>query len=192
MRTSGRFGAMDELRNRAIQRVVRVAERKGVALRIVSVHGAARTAEEAAASVGADLGAIVKSIVFVAPRPDGRLVPIVCLVSGRNQVDTARLAAVVGESSVRRASPREARLLTGFSVGGIPPVGFGRDVRVVMDPDLDRHQVVWAAAGTDDAVFAVAPATLRALANAFVAPIAPEPWLGAVGVPALESQLQAG
>jgi prolyl-tRNA editing enzyme YbaK/EbsC (Cys-tRNA(Pro) deacylase) len=113
----------------------------------------------------------VKSLVFVTDRggdPDA----IVCLVSGTNRVDVARLAAVTSEPSIRRASAREANDLTGFVIGGIPPIGHSRPVRVVMDPDLGRYPVVWAAAGTPTAVFPVPPATLRALANAHVAPIA--------------------
>ena len=132
------------------------------------------TAEDAAAAVGAALGQIVKSLVFVAPRGDGDLEPILCLVSGPNRVDLARLAAVTGEPDVRRATAVEARDLTGYTIGGIPPVGFPRPVRVVMDPDLGRFQVVWAAAGTATAVFPVAPATLRMLSNAHVAPICEE------------------
>jgi prolyl-tRNA editing enzyme YbaK/EbsC (Cys-tRNA(Pro) deacylase) len=183
---------VDDLRNPAIQRVVRVAERKGVSLGIIFVHTPAKTAEAVAASIGVDLGQIVKSIVFVALRPDGQLAPIVCLVSGRNEVDMSILAAVVGETAIRRATPREARRLTGFSVGGTPPIGFGRGVRIVMGSDLGAHQTVWAAAGTDAAIFPVAPATLRALSNAIVAPIAQAPWRAPVAAPALESQLQAG
>lgn len=171
---------------------MQVAARKGVSLGIVFVHGSTRTAEEAAASISADLGQIVKSLVFVAPRPEGRLAPIVCLVSGRNHVDIGRLAAVMGESAIRRATPREARELTGFSVGGIPPIGHGQGIRVVMDPDLGRYQIVWAAAGTNAAVFPVPPGTLRALANAIVAPIAEEPWHRPVAAPTLETQLQPG
>ena len=72
-------------------------------------------------------------MVFVAVHPDGRLVPIVCLVSARNGVDAGLLSAVVGETVIRRASPAEIRDLTGFPAGGIPPFGFGRGVRVVMD-----------------------------------------------------------
>lgn len=98
--------------------------------------------------------------------------PILCLVSGVNRVDPARLAAVTGEPDVRRATAREANDLTGFVIGGIPPVGHLRPMRVVMDPDLGRYPVVWAAAGTATAVFPVPPATLRTLANAIVAPIA--------------------
>jgi prolyl-tRNA editing enzyme YbaK/EbsC (Cys-tRNA(Pro) deacylase) len=89
-------------------------------------------------------------------------------------VDVRRLAAVVGEPGIRRATAREARDLTGFSIGGIPPLGHARALRVVMDPDLGRYREVWAAAGADRAVFPVAPAALRALTNAVVAPIADE------------------
>jgi prolyl-tRNA editing enzyme YbaK/EbsC (Cys-tRNA(Pro) deacylase) len=84
----------------------------------------------------------------------------------------ARLAAVVGEPAIRRATAREARDLTGFTIGGIPPIGHAKPLRVVMDPDLGRYETVWAAAGLPNAVFPVPPATLRILSNATVAPIA--------------------
>lgn len=132
------------------------------------------TAEDAAAAVGAELGQIVKSLVFVIPDEAGPE-PIVCLVSGPNRVDLGRLAAVINRSDVRRATAREANELTGFTIGGIPPVGHTRRVRTIMDPDLGRYPVVWAAAGLPTAVFPVAPAVLRMLADAVVAPIAEEP-----------------
>ena len=159
----------------AIQRVLDAAAKKGVTLKVTVFEESTHTAEDAAAAVGAELGQIVKSLVFVAPGDDGLLEPILCLVSGANRVDLARLAAVSGEPEVRRATAREANELTGFVIGGIPPVGHPRAVRVIMDPDLGRYQVVWAAAGTPTAVFPVPPATLRSLANATVAPIAEEP-----------------
>lgn len=157
----------------AIQRVLEAAARKGVDLDVRTFDASTHTAEDAAAQVGAELGQIVKSLVFVAPDGDG-LEPILCLVSGTNRVDLARLAAVTGEPDIRRATAREADDLTGFTIGGIPPIGHSRPLRVVMDPDLGRFPVVWAAAGTPTAVFPVAPATLRMLANAHVAPIAEE------------------
>ena len=147
------------------------AARKGISLEIRTFPDTTHTAEDAAAAVGASLGQIVKSLVFVAER-EGRLEPFLALVSGTNRVDIARLAAVLGEPDVRRASAREAGELTGFVIGGIPPVGHARAMKVVMDPDLGRFQTVWAAAGTQNAVFEVPPATLRILANATVAPIA--------------------
>jgi prolyl-tRNA editing enzyme YbaK/EbsC (Cys-tRNA(Pro) deacylase) len=172
-----------DLSHPAIQRVIEVASRKGVALDIRLMPDSTHTAEDAAAVVDAELGQIVKSIVFVAPRPDGKLLPIVCLVSGRNQADPALLAAVTGEVAIRQASAREVRDLTGYSIGGIPPFGHARDVRILMDQDLAQYQWIWAAAGTDTAVFRVAPRTLRMLSNAIVAPVARASWMSAVVAP---------
>jgi Cys-tRNA(Pro) deacylase len=156
----------------AHQRVLDAASRKGVELRIRTFAETTHSAEDAARAVGAELGQIVKSLVFVAPLDGGELQPYVVLVSGSNRVDLARLAAVVGDPDIRRATAREATQLTGYVIGGIPPIGHPRSVKVVMDPDLGRFPVVWAAAGTQNAVFEVPPGTLRTLANATVAPIA--------------------
>lgn len=160
----------------AIRRVLSAAERKGVALDVRVFGETTHTAEDAAAAIGCELGQIVKSLVFVAPGRSGDgPEPIICLVSGPNRVDLARLAAITGEPDVRRATAREANELTGFTIGGIPPLGHARPVRVVMDPDLGRFPVVWAAAGTPTAVFGVPPGVLRTLANADVAPVAIAP-----------------
>jgi prolyl-tRNA editing enzyme YbaK/EbsC (Cys-tRNA(Pro) deacylase) len=157
-----------------IQRVRDAAARKGVSLEIRVFDESTHTAAAAAATVDAELGQIVKSLVFVAPAEGGTLEPVICLVSGPNRVDLARLAAVTGDRDIRRATAREAQELTGFVIGGIPPFGHLRPIRTIMDPDLGRFQVVWAAAGTPTAVFPVPPATLRILANATVAPITEE------------------
>ncbi len=150
------------------------AARKGVELDIRVFDESTHTAADASAALDAELGQIVKSLVFVAPGADGPLEPVLCLVSGPNRVDVAPHAPVTGERDLRRATAREAQELTGFTIGGIPPFGHPRPVRTIMDPDLGRFQTVWAAAGTATAVFPVPPATLRILANAIVAPITEE------------------
>jgi prolyl-tRNA editing enzyme YbaK/EbsC (Cys-tRNA(Pro) deacylase) len=155
-----------------IKKIVEVASRKGVPLDIRLMPDSAHTAEEAAAVLHAELGQMVRAVLLVAPRPEGRLVPIVCLVSARNQVDLALLAAVTGEVAIRAAGSREARELTGYSIDAIAPFGHGREVRILMDQDLCAYQWIWVAAGTDSAVFRVAPRTLRMLSNAVVAPVA--------------------
>ena len=155
----------------AVRRVVESAERKGVAIEVTVFDESTHTAADAARAVGVEIGQIVKSLVFATSADDGSLEPVVCLVSGPNRVSLPRLAAVLGRSDVRRASASEANDLTGFVIGGIPPIGHGRRVRVVMDPDLGRYPVVWASAGLPTAVFPVAPATLRMLSDAVVAPI---------------------
>ncbi len=157
----------------SVQRVLDAAARKGVTIEVVTFDESTHTAVEAAAAVGAELGQIVKSLVFVVPARTG-LEPILCLVAGHNRVDLARLAAVTQAPDLRRATAREARELTGFSIGGIPPIGFERPMRAIMDPDLGRYPEVWAAAGLETTVFAVPPGTLRILADATVVPIAEE------------------
>ena len=159
----------------AVQRVLDAAARKGVTLEVRTFSDSTHTAVEAANALGAELAQIVKSLVFVTARDDGGLEPIICLVSGVDRVDLARLAAVVGRRDIRRATAREADELTGFTIGGIPPFGHSGRARVIMDPDLGRYATVWAAAGLPNAVFPVAPAILRMLADAHVAPIAEEP-----------------
>jgi len=158
----------------AIQSVIDAAARRGVTLDVTVFDESTHTAAEAAAAVGAEIGQIVKSLVFVAPRQDAQPEPILCLVAGSNRVDVARLAAATGEPGIRRATAREVHDLTGFSIGGIPPIGHDRSIRVVMDPDLQRFPLVWAAAGRPTAVFPVSPATLEMIANAVVVPIAEE------------------
>jgi prolyl-tRNA editing enzyme YbaK/EbsC (Cys-tRNA(Pro) deacylase) len=137
----------------AVQRVLDAAIRKGVTLEVTVFDESTHTAVEAAAAVGADLGQIVKSLVFVVPIAGG-LEPILCLVAGQNRVDVARLAAVTS---------------------GPPPLGHDRPIRVIMDPDLGRYPLVWAAAGLPTTVFPIPPGTLRILSNATVAPIAEAP-----------------
>jgi len=163
------------LEHPAVRRVIDAAARKGVDLEVMTFPESTHTAEDAARAVGGQLGQIVKSLVFVTTGDDGEAEPVVCLVSGVNRVDLARLAAVLGRRDVRRATAREADELTGFTIGGIPPFGHSRRTRVVMDPDLGRFEMVWAAAGLPTAVFPCSPATLRMLADAHVAPIAEEP-----------------
>jgi prolyl-tRNA editing enzyme YbaK/EbsC (Cys-tRNA(Pro) deacylase) len=158
----------------AAQRVLEAAERKGVKLEITFFEHSTHTAEDAARAVGAELGQIVKSLIFVSEDVDG-LQPCLVLASGANQVDLAMLGAVLTVPRIRRATAEEAHELTGFSIGGIPPFGHKQTIRTVMDPDLTRYDTVWAAAGTANAVFPLAPNTLRILTGAVITPISVAP-----------------
>ncbi len=126
----------------------------GLEAQIVRVDPSARTAEGAATAVGATVGQIVKSLVFLS---DGAAV--LALVSGSNRLDTDRLAAETG-GTITRADADAVRQATGFAIGGIPPLGHATPLAVYCDLDLLQHEVVWAAAGTPDTVFAVAPQRL--------------------------------
>ena len=121
-----------------------------------------RTAGDAARAIGCELGAIVKSLVFVVEGVG----PVLALTSGANRVDTAKLAAHFAATSARRATPDEARAATGFAIGGTPPFGHPRRLPAVCDPALLRYDTVWAAAGTPDTVFPISPAELLAASSA--------------------------
>jgi Cys-tRNA(Pro) deacylase len=154
-----------------MERVVGAAARHGVDLEVITFDESTHTAADAARALGADVAQIVKSLVFVSEGPAG-LRPCLVLASGANRVDIERLASELSEAHVRRATAGEVRELTGFVIGGVPPFGHRTAMRTVMDPDLQRYETVWAAAGTANTVFAIAPDRLRTLADAVVAPIA--------------------
>ena len=160
----------------ATERVRAAAAQRGVTIDIVSFDGSTHTAREAAVAIGVELGQIVKSLVFMAPvdpaRDDAGMEPLIALVRGTDRVDIGRLVSASARPRLRRASAEEAREATGFSIGGVPPFGHARKIAVVMDPALDGYEQVWAAAGTPNTVFAIAPGTLAMLADALVAPCA--------------------
>ncbi|HEY8814403.1 MAG TPA: YbaK/EbsC family protein [Candidatus Dormibacteraeota bacterium] len=135
----------------------------GVAIAVRQFPAGTRTAVDAAAAIGCEVGQIVKSLVFVA---GGK--PVVALVSGANRLDERRLASVAG-APVAKADAGTARDATGYSIGGVPPFGHATDVPVFMDRDLLGHGVVWAAAGRPDAVFEISPQRLLELSQAEVA-----------------------
>ena len=125
-----------------------------------------RTAVEAAAAVGCELGQIVKSLVFEC---DGE--PVLALTSGAKRVDTAALGRVLG-GSVRRADADTVRDATGYSIGGTPPFGHTRPLRTAIDASLLQHEKVWAAAGTPDTVFEISSAALARCTSGTVADFA--------------------
>jgi prolyl-tRNA editing enzyme YbaK/EbsC (Cys-tRNA(Pro) deacylase) len=150
-----------------LARVVAAALRVGHEIAPRRFPEGTRTAADAARAAGCEIGQIVKSLVFVA---DGE--PVLALVSGTNRADTERLAAALGARQVRRAVPDEVRAATGFAIGGVPPFGHERRLRVIIDRELTRFGLVWAAAGLPDATFPIAPAALVAISGGSVAEIA--------------------
>ena len=150
-----------------VVRVTDAARRAGVVITVQRFPEETRTAEDAARAIGCEVAQIVKSLAFIADD-----VPVLALVSGRNRVDEARLAAATGAAETRRASGREAREATGFAIGGVPPFGHSQPMRVLVDRDLLAHEMVWAAAGLPDTVFAIAPRDLVRASGGDVADIA--------------------
>jgi prolyl-tRNA editing enzyme YbaK/EbsC (Cys-tRNA(Pro) deacylase) len=125
-----------------------------------------RTAPEAAAAVGCEVGAIVKSLVFRVGEE-----AVLALVSGGNRADESLLEAGFG-AAVERADADFVRAATGYSIGGVPPIGHSRPLRTLVDEDLLRFPVVWGAAGTPRSVFPIAPDELARLAGGTVVRLA--------------------
>ena len=149
---------------RAVDRFLAAAETAGLTAEVRRFPDGTRTAPDAARAVGCEVGQIVKSLVFVA---DGT--PFIALTSGANRADPARLADALGVREVRRATPEEAREATGFAIGGTPPFGHPRRLRILIDADLLGYEVLWAAAGAPDAVFPIMPLDLLAATGAEIA-----------------------
>jgi Cys-tRNA(Pro) deacylase len=146
-------------RNAAL--VVAAADAQGLAIEVHEFPDGTRTAADAAAAVGVDVGQIVKSLVFLV---DGR--PVIALVSGPNRLSEDRLAEAAGGGKVTRADADAVRRATGFPIGGVPPFGHPAPLPTYVDADLLAYDEVWAAAGTPRHVFPIAPRDLTRLAAA--------------------------
>ena len=121
---------------------------RGLDVDVKTLPDSTRTAPEAAAAVGVEVGAIVKSLGFVRDEQ-----PVMVLCAGDRRVAADRLG-------LAPASAEQARAATGFAIGGIPPLGHSTELDTLIDESLRRFETVWCAAGTPNAVFGVAPDVL--------------------------------
>jgi prolyl-tRNA editing enzyme YbaK/EbsC (Cys-tRNA(Pro) deacylase) len=124
-----------------------------------------RTAQEAAQRAGCELGQIVKSLIFRG-KQSGK--PILVLTSGANRVDERRIGEYAGET-IGRADADFARTVTGFAIGGVPPVGHLQKIETYMDEDFLQFETIWAAAGTPNAIFQLKTSDLQKMTDARVA-----------------------
>ncbi len=148
------------------ERVQQALDACGLECRVVRLPNSTRTAPEAAEAVGCEVGAIAKSLLFMA---DGEPVLVVC--AGDRRVNTAMLASLLGASNVKMAAAEDVRDITGYAIGGVPPIGHATPVRTLMDTSLLRWPLVYAAAGAHDALFPVDPNRLLAVSGATLADI---------------------
>ena len=153
---------------RSVENVRAVLRAAGIAGadRIRHIPDGARTAAEAAAALGVEVGAIANSLVFVA---DGS--PILVMTSGGHRVDTVALAARIGVDSIDRATPEIVRSATGQAIGGVAPVGHPAPLRTIVDPVLETFPEIWAAAGHSHAVFPLTYEQLVRITEGTVTPV---------------------
>jgi prolyl-tRNA editing enzyme YbaK/EbsC (Cys-tRNA(Pro) deacylase) len=154
----------------AAQRVQQALRSLGVAARVVELPDSTRTAADAAAAVGCSVQQIVKSLVFRAESG----MPVLVLASGTNRVDVALVSSHLGVS-LGKAHPDFVRSVTGFAIGGVPPVGHAQPLMTFIDQDLLALETLWAAGGTPHAVFSLTPQQLVHATGGRVVPVAERP-----------------
>jgi Cys-tRNA(Pro) deacylase len=135
-----------------VTRVLEAGVARGLTIQPRRFPEGTKTAADAAAAIGVDVGQIVKSLVFAV---DGELV--LAYVSGANQLDEKKLAHAAGGAKCSRVDADTVRIATGFPIGGVPPFGHATHLRVFIDPDLLQYDEIWAAAGTWHDVFGIEP-----------------------------------
>ena len=133
----------------------------GYNLRVIEYAESTRTAQEAADRAGCELGQIVKSLIFKGKTTNK---PILVLTSGANRVDEKRIREYAGEA-IGKADADFVRAVTGYAIGGVPPLGHVQKMETYIDEDFLQFQTVWAAAGTPNAIFELTTEDLQKLTS---------------------------
>jgi len=150
------------LEKAAVKRVVTALSEHGCAGQIKVLSDSARTAAEAAAALGIEVGQIASSLIF--KLPDGS--PLLIITSGRHRVDTDLVASNLGIEKLGRVDADYVKEQTGFSIGGVAPIGWVSPATILIDEALNDYEVVWAAAGHPHAVYPTSYAELLAITSA--------------------------
>jgi len=150
------------LEKAAVKRVVTALLEHGCAGQIKVLSDSARTAAEAASALGIEVGQIASSLIF--KLPDGS--PLLVITSGRHRVDTDLVASNLGIEKLGRVDADYVKEQSGFSIGGVAPIGWVSPATILIDQALDDYKVVWAAAGHPHAVYPTSFAELLAITSA--------------------------
>jgi prolyl-tRNA editing enzyme YbaK/EbsC (Cys-tRNA(Pro) deacylase) len=147
---------MAETLSPSAQKVQNALNQLGYDFKVIEHAESTRTAQEAADRAGCQLGQIVKSLVFKG-KTSGK--GILVLTSGANRVHEKRIGEYAGEE-ILRADPDFVRAMTGFAIGGVPPLSHLQAMETYLDEDFFQYPTIWAAAGTPNAIFELTPDAL--------------------------------
>ena len=150
------------LEKAAVKRVIAALQENGCTGQIKVLSDSARTAAEAAAALGIEVGQIASSLIF--RLPDGS--PLLIITSGRHRVDTDLVASNLGIEKLGRVDADYVKEQSGFSIGGVAPIGWVSPATILIDEALNDYDVVWAAAGHPHAVYPTSFAELLAITSA--------------------------
>lgn len=151
----------NQVLSKSAQSIQDVLTQKGLTFRVIELSDSTRTAQQAADTIGCQVAQIIKSLIF-RTKDTGK--PILVLASGINRVNEKTIALYVGEA-ITKADADFTRQVTGFAIGGIPPVGHTQPIETYIDQDLFKFEELWAAAGTPNAVFNLKSQDLEKLSN---------------------------
>ena len=150
------------LEKAAVKRVAQSLIDHEMSGQIKVLSDSARSAAEAAAALGIEVGQIASSILFKLPDDS----PLLVITSGRHRVDTALVASHLGVSELGRVDADYVKEKSGFSIGGVSPIGWINPAKIIIDEALNDYEIIWAAAGHPHAVFPTTFQELLTVTNA--------------------------
>ena len=143
-----------------VKRVAKFLKDFDQSLLIIVLEKSARTAQDAAAALGCDVGSIVKSLLF--KTEDGF---ILCLVAGDKRCSLKKLKKLKNKKDISMASPKDVKAQTGYTIGGVSPVGHLNKVEIFIDKSLERFKKLFAAAGHPNCVFEINFINIQKITN---------------------------
>ena len=146
----------------AVKRVIAALAEHGLTGEVKVLSDSARTAQEAATALGIEVGQIASSLIFKLPDDS----PLLIITSGRHRVDTDLVAMNLGIEKLGRVDADYVKEKSGFSIGGVAPIGWVSPATILVDQALNEYEIVWAAAGQPHAVYPTTFAELVACTGA--------------------------
>lgn len=149
------------------QRVQDILQGHKLELRVIEFSELTRTSQEAAKTIGCEVGQIAKTLIFRG-KTTGK--PICIIASGKNRVNEKKIVQHIGEE-IEKPDAEYVEKHTSFVIGGVPPIGYHFDIKPLIDEDLMAYKEIWAAAGTPHSVFRLTPNDLQLMTQGIVANI---------------------
>ena len=151
---------MNLLDKEPVKRVEKFLKEFNQSLGVIILENSARTAQDAAMALGCNIGAIVKSLLF---KTENNF--ILCLVAGDKRCSSNKLKKIKNKKDVSMASPEDVKYHTGFTIGGVSPVGHLEKIEIIIDNSLERFKELFAAAGHPNCVFKISFLNIQKITN---------------------------
>ena len=151
---------MSLLDKEPVKRAEKFLKNFNQSLEVIVLENSARTAQDAATALACDVGAIVKSLLF---RTENTF--ILCLVAGDKRCSLNKLKKIKDKKDISMASPEEVKTQTGYTIGGVSPVGHLEDIEIIIDNSLERFNQLFAAAGHPNCVFKINFKDIKKITN---------------------------